>query len=210
MRIAILLSALTLLAASPGQAATVSLSPVEDVGLPFWCDWGYDWDERCYRDDGARLPVGGVDDKVWRSALRFSFAAIPSQATITYAELRIVHDGVCVGPRRTSVACEPRSYTIGAHRIYPTNWWARQEPEIEETAVADDVLVEVDYGQRLAWDLTGLVRRWHRGVTPNGGVLLKLLAEEEDYGVSGPYLPSSSYPNAALRPRLVVTYSPTA
>jgi hypothetical protein len=40
--------------------------------LPFWCDWGYDWAERCYRLDGAWLGVGGGEpDKVWRSALRF-------------------------------------------------------------------------------------------------------------------------------------------
>jgi hypothetical protein len=33
--------------ALPARAAGRSLvrTPVEDVGLPFWCDWGYDWDE---------------------------------------------------------------------------------------------------------------------------------------------------------------------
>jgi hypothetical protein len=30
---------------------------------------------------------------------------------------------------------------------------------------------------------------------------------EEDFGASGPYLPSMSYADAARRPQLVVTYS---
>ena len=59
----------------------VTIGPVEDMSLPFWCDWGYDWEERCYRDDSDRLGVGGVDDKVWRAALHFSLDALPPQAT---------------------------------------------------------------------------------------------------------------------------------
>jgi len=42
---------------SPGAASSqgsVSLAPAQDVSLPFWCEWGYDWDEHCYRDDGDR------------------------------------------------------------------------------------------------------------------------------------------------------------
>ena len=55
-------------------------------------------------------------------------------------------------------------------------------------------------------DLTGLVCDWVTGATPNRGVLLKLAEEEEDFGVSGPYFPSTSFGTAALRPRLVVSY----
>ena len=60
----LVLVAICLACPAPGWASSVSIAPSADVGLPFWCDWGYDWDERCYRDDTARLPVGGVDDKV--------------------------------------------------------------------------------------------------------------------------------------------------
>ena len=85
------LASLLVLAAciSPAPAAGSSLvrAPVEDVGLPFWCDWGYDWNERCFRDDTARLPVGGVDDKVWRAALGFSLEGLPARAAITSARL---------------------------------------------------------------------------------------------------------------------------
>src|SRR3954467_10508447 len=62
-----LLACLFLLAACVCLAPATrrsSCAPIEDVGIPFLCDWGYDRDERCYRDDSARLPVGGVDDDV--------------------------------------------------------------------------------------------------------------------------------------------------
>src|SRR2546423_15053669 len=65
-------------AARASDVQVVSLPASKDVSLPFMCDWGYDWQERCYRDDFDRLEVGGVDDKVWRSALRFCFASIPA------------------------------------------------------------------------------------------------------------------------------------
>jgi hypothetical protein len=55
------------LSPAPAAGGAFSRPPVEDVGIPFWCDWGY---ARCCRDDTARLSVGGVDDKVWRAALR--------------------------------------------------------------------------------------------------------------------------------------------
>ena len=78
------LACLSLLAAClcppPAAAGSFARAPLEDVGFPFWCDWGYDWDERCYRDDIARLPVGGVADKVWRGAVRFSLDALPGGA----------------------------------------------------------------------------------------------------------------------------------
>src|SRR5919202_2937265 len=92
-------------AARASALQTVSLPVVEDVSLPFMCDWGYDWEERCYRDDFDRLEVGGVDDKVWRSALRFSLASIPPSATVVAAQLWLRYDRTCVAPRRRTVAC---------------------------------------------------------------------------------------------------------
>lgn len=35
----------------PAAGGSFARAPLEDIGIPFWCDWGYDWDERCYRDD---------------------------------------------------------------------------------------------------------------------------------------------------------------
>jgi len=59
----------------------------------------------------------------------------------------------------------------------------------------------------LSWDVTGLVQEWYEEAQPNHGLLLKLSEHEEDFGVSGPAFASSSFAQAWLRPRLVVTYT---
>jgi hypothetical protein len=191
----------------PAEARTVSIPASEDVGLPFWCAWGYDWESRCLWDDGPRLPIGGVDDKVWRAALRFSLAAVPAWATITSAELRVYHDGVCVAPRKREVPCVPPGAVLDAHRILSTSWFDEREVEVDGHVLDTAVVFESTEPQWLVWRIAELVRSWHRGVLPNGGVLLKLQDGDEWVGASGPYGPSSSYPDAALRPRLVVTYA---
>lgn len=209
-RLALLL--LLAAAALPGgpalaAAGTVSIPASADVGLAYWCDWGYDWEERCYRDDGPRLPVGGADDKVWRSALRFSLGSVPASAEVTSARLYVHHDGACIAPRLASVPCGELGYVLDAHRILSASWFREREVEIDERSLAAEVLLAGWTPQWLAWDLTGLVRSWHRKLVPNNGLLLKLQDGDEDYGYGGPYLVSSSHPTSALRPRLVVTYS---
>lgn len=200
------IAALALTGPAAGISTTVSLQPGADVGLPFACDWGYDWEERCYLDNGSRLPIGGVDDKIWRAALRFSLASVPARATVTSAELLLYHDGTCVAPRRTSVPCRPPGAVVDVHRLF-TSWVGEREPEVDQRVLWTAVVFESSVPQWLTWDVTSLVRSWHRGLVPNDGLLLKLQDGDEDYGVSGPYGPSASYPDAALRPRLVVTYS---
>ena len=186
---------------------TVAIPASADVGLPFLCDWGYDWESRCFRDDGPRLPIGGVDDKVWRSALRFSLAAVPTWATVTSAELRVYHDGVCVAPARGAAPCVPPGAVVDAHRILSASWFAEREVELDERVLETAVVFAPSEPQWLAWNLTPLVRAWHQGKLPNNGLLLKLQDGDEWYDVPGPYGPSSSYPDPELRPRLVVTYA---
>jgi TGF-beta propeptide len=193
-------------AGAGARAAVVSIPPEADVGLPFWCDWSYDWEARCYRDDGARLPIGGVDDKVWRAALRFPLASVPQGAAISSAQLSIYHDGTCVAPRLTAVPCAV-GYVVDAHRILSSSWSREREPDFDERVAATDVVLAAGTPQWLAWDVTALVRAWLRGAAANNGLLLKLQEGDESYGSSGPYGPSSAFPNAALRPRLVVRYT---
>jgi len=201
------LAALGLLGSSAGAASTISISPSADVGLPFWCDWSYDWESRCYRDDGPRLPIGGVDDKVWRAALRFPLAQIPAGATVTAAELRIYHDGACVAAGLTSVPCTAPGSVLDAHRILSRNWFGERELELDEGVVDTAVVFSATTPQWLTWNVVGLVRSWQQKLVPNNGLLLKLQDGDEDYGVSGPYGPSASFPEADLRPRLVVSYT---
>lgn len=204
----LLLSLGVLLAPQAASAATVSIRPAADVGFPFWCDWGYDWDERCYREDGQRLPVGGVDDKVWRAAIRFPLAQIPSRATIRYARLRLAHDGTCVAPQRLTVRCTGASYDLDAHRILSHNWYGEREPMFDYRVAGSVVLANSAASGAVVLDLTGLVRLWHRGLAPNYGLLVKLADRQEDFGVSGPAFPSSAFPDPAQRPQLVVGYTP--
>jgi len=188
-------------------AATTVRPPVDDVGFPFWCDWSYDWETRCYRDKGARLPVGGVDDKVWRAGLRFSLAGIPERATVLSARLKLAFDGLCVAPRLTAVACPGDRFLLEAYPIASADWYSEREPEYFWT-VEDEVYLDTSVApQTLTWDLTGLVRSWLAGTVANNGVLLKLADGWEDFGVGGPYFPSMSASDPSVRPKLVITYS---
>jgi len=203
----LLLAALGSSASGAGAASTVSIAPSADVGLAFWCDWSYDWEERCYRDDGPRLPVGGADDKVWRSALRFSLGSVPASAEISSARLLVHHDGACIARRLEFVPCGELGYVLAAHRILSASWFRERQAEIHERSLYAEVLLAGWTPQWLAWDVTGLVRSWHRMLVPNDGLLLKLQDGDEDYGYGGPYLVSSSHATSSLRPRLAVTYS---
>ena len=192
----------------PGAASSqgsVSLAPAQDVSLPFWCEWGYDWDERCYRDDGDRLPVGGDDDKVWRAALRFPTSPIPAGSTVVSARLHVFHDGRCLAPRKTHRACAARGYEFEADPILRRDWFGERELDLGSAyAVAE--LDNAAQPQWLTFDLTSLVAEWVAGARQNSGVVIRLADGGESYGVSGPSFPSSSFAHAALRPRLEVTY----
>jgi hypothetical protein len=188
------------------EVVTYRTAPSADVGLPFWCDWGYDWDERCYRDFSERLPVGGDADKVWRSALRFPLSPIPRNAFVLTATLFLSFDGVCLGPRKTERPCPARNYTIDVHSVLSPDWL--REREVEFGPRYDQATFWAGALRRLSWDVTDLVIDWVAHGAPNDGLLLKLAETEEDFNVSGPRLPSSEFVDAALRPMLEVTYFP--
>jgi hypothetical protein len=181
------------------------LRPVQNASLPFWCDWGYDWDERCYREDSDRLPIGGDTDKVWRAALRFSLATVPAGASILDASLSIHHDATCLGPRKTTRPCSPRPYSLELHPIVG-DWFREREPEYGP-AWGRATLYDATRPGRLDWDVTDLVSEWAAGHLANDGVLLRLVDEQEDFGVGGPKVPSASFADPALRPALEVVYA---
>ena len=188
------------------DAAVYRTTPSSDVSFPFWCDWGYDWDERCYRDFSDRLPVGGDEDKLWRSALRFPLSAIPPGSVVLEATLLLSFDRVCLGPRLTKRPCPARSFTIDVHPILTRDWFS--EREVDFGPLVAQGAFWAGAAQRLSWDVTDLVIEWVEHGAPNNGLLLKLADGEEDFFVSGPKMPSAEFANAALRPTLEVTYSP--
>jgi hypothetical protein len=187
-------------------ATVYSTRPSADVSLPFWCDWGYDWDERCYRDFSERLSVGGDDDKVWRAALHFPLSAVPPGSVVLAATLFLSFDGVCLAPRKTERPCAARPYTIDVHPIFSFDWFHEREVDIGPLAARGSFWAGTS--QRLSWDVTELVIEWVEYGAPNHGLLLKLAEGEEDFFVSGPRLASVEFANPALRPLLEVTYLP--
>jgi hypothetical protein len=207
--IAFALSLVALVApAGPARADTDAIvyraEPSADVSLPFWCDWSYDWEERCWRDFSDRLSVGGDADKVWRSALHFPLSAIPGGSVVLSATLLLSFDGVCHAPRMTEPPCPVRKYTIDVHPILGPDWFHEREVDIGPLAAQGAFWSQSP--KRLSWDVTDLVIEWVEYGAPNDGLLLKLASDEEEFFVSGPKLPSSEFPNAALRPVLEVTY----
>jgi hypothetical protein len=206
--LAVLLAALACVgAARAADVQMTTLSPVEDVSLPFFCDWGYDWEERCYRDDSARLALGGEPDKIWRSALRFSLGSIPASAPVVTAEFALWYDGTCVGVRKTFRPCDGRAFEIEAHAILTARWYSEREVEIDPAAYFADLSATAS-PQWVTADVTDLVAEWHDGAVPNDGLLLKLADDEEAYDMPGPAFPSSAWPDAAIRPRLTVWWLP--
>ena len=203
-------AAVLVLAAGPARAETRAAVygsfPSADASLPFWCDWGYDWDERCYRELADRLAVGGEDDKVWRSALRFPLEAVPRGASVLSATLSVSFDRVCIAPRKTERLCPPRTYTIDVHPVLSADWFHEREVEIGPRV--DSVSFWAGAPRRLSWDVTDLVIDWVEGGVPNDGLLLKLTDGEEDFSVSGPRLPSAEFFDPGLRPWLEVSYLP--
>ena len=75
----------------------------------------------------------------------------------------------------------------------PSSDWFR-ERELGFGALLREL--ELDAADRpglIEFDLTGLVAEWIDGTRRNSGVMLKLSADYEDFGVSGPSLPSSTF-----------------
>lgn len=191
--------------ARPARLQVATLPATENLSLPFWCDWGYGWDERCYWDDSDRLGVGGVGDKVWRAGLRFSVDTLPAKAEVVSAQLSLRYDGTCVAPRRTTRECDGRGFQLDAHPIFTARWRAEREVSFGPVVARVSLGAQARAGW-LVWDVTELVADWRSGVTPNYGLLLKLADGEEGFDSSGPAFPSSSYADPAVRPRLTVWY----
>jgi hypothetical protein len=182
------LASLLVLAAriSPAPAAGSSLvrAPVEDVGLPFWCDWGYDWNERCFRDDTARLPVGGVDDKVWRAALGFSLEGLPARAAITSARLDLLR-------RRVRGAGSP-GRPMSRRRVHAR---CARDPQREldkgargrpDPVVTASTRVPTTSAAWSSWDLSSLVSDWASEACRTAGCCSSWPRKRRTTGRAGP------------------------
>ena len=82
------------------------------------------------------LPVGGVADKVWRGAVRFSLDALPGGARVTSARLELYFDGAWVALRRKVGACAKVEYTVDAHAVLSPSWTKEREVDFDPVATA--------------------------------------------------------------------------
>jgi hypothetical protein len=194
-------------AALPPEARLAQLAPVEDASLAFGCDWSYDHDARCVRDDSARLPVGGDVDKEWRAALRFSLASLPQGSGIHQGRLTLFHDGTCIGRWGRDAPCPHRAYTVEAHAILDPDWVHEREVAFDPAPLASALLPDAGAPSTLVFDVGDLVLAWADDEIPVAGILLRL-APGEPWASGGPRLASSSFPVVALWPRLDVAYVP--
>jgi hypothetical protein len=194
-------------AALPPDTRVVSLAPVEDVSLPFGCDWSYDWDARCVRDDSPRLPVGGDAGREWGAALRFSLDALPPGSGIHQGRLTLHHDGTCIGRWGKDAPCPPRTYALEAYALLDQDWTHEREVAFDPTPVARAVLADASTPAAIVFDVGDLVLAWFDDELPLAGILVRL-APIEPWASGGPKLASSTFRVPELRPRLDVAYVP--
>lgn len=197
----------TLVLAAPAGATTVVLSPAEEASFPFFCTWGYDWDERCYWDTWSpRVSIGGDRDKVWRAGFRFSVDAIPAGSAVLQAELRLYYDRVCVGLDGRSIPCDGRAWELEVVPILGA-WFDEREPWLG-FPLAWEWLPAGATARWMTWDVTDLVAEWLDGALENDGLMVKLADAQETYRGSGPKPPGRLHPDSAVRPLLEVSYLP--
>lgn len=210
MRKTLLLLALALASAACGAgvargAETVAAAPSEEVSFPFFCDWGYDWDERCYRDTWSpRVSIGGDRYSVRRAGLRFPLTEVPAGSAVLRARLLLSYDRVCVGLDARDVPCDGRRWDLEIVPILGA-WFEEREPYLGWPVAWLTIPAGAPAG-RLELDVTDLVAEWVDGASENDGLLVKLADSQEAVRGSGPKPPGRLFPTATMRPRLEVDF----
>ena len=206
--VALLTLALTvaLFAAEAARADELVVeTPTEEASFPFFCDWGYDWEERCYWDTWSpRLSIGGDRDKVWRAGLRFALPGVPAGSDVGRARLFLYYDRVCVGVYGSSLPCDGRRWELEVVPILG-EWFDEREPELGFPSA----WLTIEAGALEGWlsfDVTDLVTEWVQGSLERDGLLVKLVDAQEVYLGSGPSPPGRLFPDPALHPRLEVEF----
>jgi hypothetical protein len=163
--------------------------------------------------------VGTATNARWRSLLAFDVSAVPRTATVTNATLSLwrlfgpnanvtvdVHrvtapwtegtgTAACTGDGATWYDASTGRSWLTPGGLYDTKPVAAALVQAHAASGADP------------YNLTGLVRGWVAGTTPNHGVLLRLFNESLLAGNSVVYASDDYAAEATLRPTLTITYT---
>jgi hypothetical protein len=146
--------------------------------------------------DADPIFLGKFHSVVYRYFIKFSLTSLPKDIIV----FRAMFQFFCI--RNDNKAVQK----IGAHQV-DNNWaesticWVNQ-PVI----AANPVAAEASDGvyQWVSFDITGLVQNWINEVTPNYGICLKLMDEQQGQLLSG-Y--NRHYYHKKVVPRLVVDFT---
>jgi plastocyanin len=125
---------------------------------------------------------------VHRVFVQFDLAALPANATITAAELRLEYTGVYTTPNQVEVGRidGPWDEATLTWTLQPTITWGGPVQPVSTPGP-------------VSWDVTPLVAQWHNGGRPNHGFGLR--------GLDGPLVSFRSREQSGSEPLLVITYT---
>jgi RHS repeat-associated protein len=156
-----------------------------------------------------RLYIGGGDTYLWRGALSFDMGALPVDAQVTSASLGLYYDGWCISTTNTPF-CGGISHPMDAHRM--TAAWSTSSTSgqlaFDSTPAGSYTLPVGAPAGWMSWPVTSVVNGWVTGTSPNYGLLVK--PHTEAAATSGPVPPSRTFSNAAMQPKIDVTYTSDA
>lgn len=150
-----------------------------------------------------------------RGLIQFDLSAIPNNAEITSASLRLQKIGGKNGSHNLSVHRITSAWTEGTggcsdgtkgnatwNRRTTNTAWTTAGGDFENTAAAT---IAVSSNGTYTWGITNLVQNWVNGTNPNYGALLKFTTEsggdeEKDFA-------TREHSTVANRPRLILSYT---
>jgi hypothetical protein len=183
---------------------TISIVAAQDAEFETSCTYA-----PCQTRDDDPMSIGGDDVSTYAVGVQFDLSAIPSDATISDAELGLHFNGQCGWTSQYGFDCPPASHTIDAYRM--TAPWSEGsvtpqtspgDVRYDSTPIASATLATGAAAGWLGWTVTSTAQSWLGG--GNNGLLLK--HNPEALGAGAPTFESSE-DDPSLAPKLDVTYT---
>lgn len=161
-----------------------------------------------------KIVVSSFGVETSHALLRFDLSAIPADATVVSAQLRVYFEGVSAAPAGAEVSARPvtrdwvEGTLQGAEPADGATWltydggspWVTAGGDVDPTAVATAALGAV--GEYYELDISGFVRDWHDAASPNYGLRL-----EGTPGLKAAEFVSGDDSDVSKQPQLTISYS---